>query len=409
MSVPLWWYLFCRIYQAVFYVLSYLLRWRGPQLLKGNGALKALPYLISGANLKSCLLVTDEVIVKLGLTDDFVAAMKSQNISVTIFDGVLPNPTIDLVEKAFSQYKVHHCDHLVAIGGGSVMDCAKMVGARWVRPNKTVREMSGLMKVLWYLPPLFAVPTTAGTGSECTLASIVTDRATQEKFAVMDPFLVPSHAVLDASLTTKLPKFVTATTGMDALTHAVEAYANVFHYRQADGRALRAISLISKFLLRAYEKGDDMEAREGMLEASYLAGLAFTRAAVGNVHSVAHALGAMYNVPHGLANAVILPEVLTMYGPCVFPALAKMADAAGLDGSSQEEKAKNFIAWIRRLNKLMNIPSKLGDDDERYRVQPKDVSFMVKHALREANPFYPVPVIFGEEEMTEVFQRITSS
>ncbi|AYU81009.1 alcohol dehydrogenase, putative [Leishmania donovani] len=396
----------CRSYQFTICATSYLLRWRAPAVTQGSGALATLPHLVRGARLKRGLLVTDAMIMKLGLVDDFIDEMKKQGAELAIYKDVLPNPTIDMVEEASALYKKNKCDCLVAVGGGSVMDCAKLIGVRQARPRTPLPYMRGLLRVLWPLPPLIAVPTTAGTGSECTIAAVVSDPAKKDKLVVMDPFLTPSHCVLDPALTMTLPKFVTATTGMDALTHVVEAYTNVFHYRTVDKAALRAMELLAKYLPCAYKDGSNLEAREKMLQASYLAGLSFTRAGVGNVHAAAHAVGGLYNVPHGYANAVILPHVLDMYGSAAHKSLARLAEAANIVGGNDAEKAANFISWVREMNAQMQIPTTLGASDSRWVPQEEDIPFLVKHAVIEANPFYAVPVIFGEEEMTELFRRI---
>ncbi|KAK7201094.1 alcohol dehydrogenase [Novymonas esmeraldas] len=407
MPVPQYWRAACRSYQFATYASSHLLRWREPAITTGAGSLTKLPSLVRGARLRRGLLVTDAMIMKLGLVDGLLSEMKTQGSELAVYQDVLPNPTIDMVEEAYTRFKSLQCDYLVAVGGGSVMDCAKLVGVRHARPRTPLSYTRGLLRVLWPLPPIIAVPTTAGTGSECTIAAVVCDSAKCDKFAVMDPFLVPSHCVLDPMLTVGLPKFVTATTGMDALTHVVESYTNVYHYRSVDEAALRAMRLIATYLPRAYADGADVEAREQMLQASYLAGRSFTRAGVGYVHAVAHAVGGLYHVPHGFANAVILPHVLDMYGSAVHRSLARLAEAAGLAGASDAEKAVNFIAWVRRMNAQMQIPTTLGAGDARWAVQEKDIPFLVRHAVTEANPFYAVPVIFGEAEITEVLRRVT--
>ncbi|KAL7702637.1 alcohol dehydrogenase [Lotmaria passim] len=406
MPVPFYWRVTCRVYQFINYLLSHILRWRTPVIIKGADSLSTLPAFVRGAKLHRGLLVTDASIIKLGLADGLIGEMKKHGAELAVYQDVLPNPTLSMVEDANALYIKKKCDYIIAVGGGSVMDCAKLVGVRQARPRTPLGAMRGVMRVLWPLPPIIAVPTTAGTGSECTIAAVIVDPAHNDKYAVMDPFLVPSYCVLDPLLTIGLPKFVTATTGMDTLTHAVESYTNIFHYPYVDRAALRTVELVAKYLMRAYEKGDDLEARENMLQAAHLGGIAFTRACVGNVHAAAHAVGGLYNVPHGLANAVILPHVLEMYGSAIHKPLARLADAAAIAGATDAEKAKGFIAWIRELNKRMQIPTTLGAADARYRVRDSDIPFLVRHALSEANPFYPVPVIFGETEMTEVFMRI---
>ncbi|KAG5472428.1 hypothetical protein LSCM1_03827 [Leishmania martiniquensis] len=406
MPVPFYWHVMCRTYQLVFCAASYLLRWRAPIMTQGIGSFWDLPDLIRRAKLQRGLLVTDSTIMKLSLVESLIRELKKQGNQLVIYKDVLPNPTIEMVEEANALYKESKCNYIIAIGGGSVMDCAKLIGVRQARPRTPLSCMHGLFRVVWPLPPLIAVPTTAGTGSECTIAAVVSDHTKNEKFAIMDPFLVPSYCILDPALTVTLPKFLTATTGMDALTHVVEAYTNIFHYRSVDKAALRAMELIAKYLARAYKDGSNMEAREKMLEASYLAGLSFTRAGVGYVHAAAHAVGGLYDVPHGYANAVILPHVLEMYGDAAHKSLARLAEAANIAGANNAEKAANFIAWVREMNTQMQIPTTLGACEPAWAVREKDIPFLVKNAIAEANPLYPVPVIFGEEEMTEVFRRI---
>ncbi|KAG5473195.1 hypothetical protein CUR178_03114 [Leishmania enriettii] len=406
MPVPFYWRIVCRSYQLILCAASYLLRWRQPTVAQGVDSFLKLPDLVRQARLRRGLLVTDATIIKLGLVESLIDEMKKHGKELAVYKDVLPNPTIDMVEEANALYNEKKCDYVVAVGGGSVMDCAKLIGVRQVRPRTPLPYMRGLFRVLWPLPPIIAVPTTAGTGSECTIAAVVCDPAKNDKFAIMDPFLTPSYCVLDPALTVTLPKFVTATTGMDALTHVVEAYTNIFHYRTVDKAALRAMGLIAKYLPCAYKDGSNLEAREKMLEASYLAGLSFTRAGVGNVHAAAHAVGGVYNVPHGYANAVILPHVLEMYGGAVRKSLARLAEAANITGANDAEKAANFIVWVREMNAQMQIPATLGAGESRWALQEKDIPFLVQHAVAEANPFYAVPVIFGEEEMTQVFRRI---
>ncbi|CAJ1030601.1 Iron-containing alcohol dehydrogenase, putative [Leishmania lindenbergi] len=396
----------CRAYQLTLCATTYLLRWRTPTIIQGAGSLAKLPNLVRGARLQKGLLVTDAVVMKLGLVDSFIDEMNKQSTELVIYKDVLPNPTVDMVEEANALYKTNKCDYIVAVGGGSVIDCAKLIGVRQARPRTALLYTRGLFRVLWPLPPLIAVPTTAGTGSECTIGAVVCDPARNDKFAIMDPFLTPSHCVLDPVLTVTMPKFVTATTGMDALTHVVEAYLNIFHFRTVDKTALSAMELIAKYLPCVYKDGTNLEAREKMLQASYFAGLSFTRAGVGNVHAAAHALGGLYNVPHGYANAVILPHLLNMYGSAAHRSLARLAEAANIPGANDADKAANFIMWVREMNVLMEIPTTFSAGDPRWTLHKKDIPFLAKHAVTEANPLYAVPVIFGEEEMTELFHRI---
>ena len=282
------------------------------------------------------------------------------------------------------------------------MDAAKGAAARVVRPNAKVGQLAGLLKVMKKLPPFIAVPTTAGTGSETTIAAVITDSDTHHKYAIMDLHLVPKYAVLDPELTKGLPPKITATTGLDALTHAVEAYTNWTYTTEETIRAAEeAVVGIFRYLERAYRDGDDMDARTQMLIASFKAGFAFTHACVGNVHSIAHTLGGLYNTPHGLANAVILPIVLEDYGEVVYEKLAHLAELTGVkDNGSTEEKAKAFIAEIRAMNRRMGIPTGFNF------IQEKDIPQMITWALAESNPFYPVPIVYNRKRCEKVIRRI---
>lgn len=297
-------------------------------------------------------------------------------------------------------YVKNGCEGVIAFGGGSAMDCAKVAAARVVKPNQSVRAMRGQLKVHKKLPPLFAVPTTAGTGSETTVAAVVTDPETHEKNAVNDTCLRPKYAVLDPELTVGLPPHITSTTGMDALTHAVEAYIGKSNTKETIAEAEEAVKLIFANLEKAYADGKDLEARGNMLKGSYLAGRAFTHAYVGYVHAIAHNLGGLYGTPHGLANAVILPYVLDYYDDCIYPQLAKLADIAGVSapGMSTADKGKAFIAAIRQMNENMNIPSTFD------MIKEEDIPLLVQRALKEGNPLYPVPKIMDAKDCEAVIR-----
>ena len=280
------------------------------------------------------------------------------------------------------------------------MDCAKAAGARVTNPNLTVSQMRGELKIRHKLPPFFAVPTTAGTGSETTLAAVVTNMQTHEKYAINDPKLRPKYAVLDPELTTGLPQKITSTTGMDALTHAVEAYIGLSGTKSTDDYAERATILIFENLEKAYNDGKNLRARENMLIASFYAGMAFTRAYVGYVHAIAHNLGGIYGTPHGLANAVILPHVLEYYGEAAYPKLARLAEIVGLKGYSQADKAMNFIDAIKQMNKNMGIPEHFDF------IKDEDIPTIVERALKEGNPLYPVPKIMDAKDCETVVRAI---
>ncbi|WP_339199707.1 iron-containing alcohol dehydrogenase [Solibacillus sp. FSL R5-0449] len=393
---------YCRTVQSSMRVGMKLMNWRKPELLQGENSLEKLPDLVKSLDLNMLLVITDEGIHKLGLMDTLLEGLQQQNIAFVVFDKTVPNPTFTNIEEALEMYYAHQCDGIIAFGGGSPMDCAKAVAARIARPEKSLADLKGLFKVRKEMPPFFAIPTTAGTGSEGTIAAVVSNSETHEKFAIMDPVLVPHYAVLDPVLTLNLPPHITSTTGMDALTHAVEAYIGKSNTEETRKYAREAVILIFKYLVRAYEDGTDMKARTEMQRASYLAGLAFTRAYVGYVHAIAHTLGGFYQVPHGFANAVILPHVLRFYGESAAKPLAELATIVGIGKitDSDEKKAELFIEAIEELNNKMKIPRKITG------IVNRDVPLMVERALQEANPLYPVPRIVNKDEMFYLYQII---
>ena len=395
--------IWCRCYQRVMYIAEFMLPWRVPEQISGEGSLKKLAAFAKSKGFKSGLLVTDSVLFGLGMAQPIIDGFKAEGLKLTVFDKVVPNPTIQNIEEGLQLYKDNDCDVIIALGGGSSMDCAKGIGARVARPKKSIPQMKGVLKVMKKLPPLVAIPTTSGTGSEATLAAVISNPEKKEKYPINDPVLIPHYAVMDPSLTVGLPTHITSTTGMDALTHAVEAYIGSENTRNTKKYAIEATQLIFKYLKRAYDKGDDIEARNNMQRASLLAGMAFTRAYVGYVHAIAHSLGGFYGVPHGLANAVILPHVIEAYGEKAHKKLARLAEAVGITGNSDSEKATAFIAAIREMNEYMAIPTKI---EGKWTIKEEDVPIMIEHALAEANPLYPVPVIWGYDEMYAMYHKI---
>ena len=393
------WY---RTYQKVLKFAMNFMDWSEPKLFEGEKAVLELPEFIKGMGISRILVVTDKGLMKLNMLDPLFAKLKETGIEYFIYDEVQPNPTIPNIENCKDVYINNNCQAIIAFGGGSPMDCAKGAAARVVKPRQSIPNMRGYLKVGKKLPPFFAVPTTAGTGSEVTLAAVVTNPETHEKNAICDPCLRPRYAVLDPALTTGLPPHITSTTGMDALTHTVEAYIGKSNVKSTIKYSEDAVKLIHANLEKAYNNGKDMEARENMLKASYFAGNAFTRAFVGYVHAIAHNLGGLYNTPHGLANAVILPYVLEWYGECIYSRLAKLADLINLTSAdkSDEEKAKAYIAEIRRMNKAMNIPEKFDF------IKEEDIPTLVKRALKEGNPGYPVPRIMSAKDCEQVIRQI---
>ncbi len=392
---------FYRVYQQAFRVGMCVFDWSEPTLLEGPGAIKKLPEFIKGKGLNKVLVVTDKGLMGIHLLDSLFEELEKAGVEYVVYDGTQPNPSIENIEDARQLYVDNNCEGVIAFGGGSPMDCAKAAAARVTNPKIPVRKMRGVLKLHHKLPPFFAVPTTAGTGSETTLAAVVTDTATHEKNAINDPRLRPKFAVLDPELTVGLPPHITSTTGMDALTHAVEAYIGKSNVKSTEAYAEKATKMIFENIETAYADGKNIEARNNMLKASFYAGQAFTRAYVGYVHAIAHNLGGHYGVPHGLANAVILPYVLEYYGESAHKRLAKLAVIAGVktDGTDKE-KAEAFIEAIKTLNKNMNIPDSFD------MVQEKDIPVIVERALKEGNPLYPVPKIMDKADCEAVIRRM---
>ena len=394
--------LYCRIYQMVLRLVSKVMPWRIPVLIEGQGSITKLADIVKKEEIERILIVTDKSIVSLGIMNSLISSLKLKNINFFIYDDTVVNPTIENIEEAIKIYYSNSCQGIIAFGGGSAMDCAKAVGARIARPQKNIGQMRGQMKVRKKIPLLFAVPTTSGTGSEATIAAVITDSQTHEKYAINDMALIPHYAILDPLLTIGLPPHLTASTGMDALTHAIEAYIGNSNTRETKEYSKEAIKLIFENILEAYKNGDNIVARENMQRASYLAGLAFTRAYVGYVHAIAHSLGGFYGVPHGLANAIILPYVLDYYGSSVHVKLAELAEFLNMSkqGDSIEEKANRVINLIKELNIAMNISNKIDV------IKNDDINKLAEKSVREANPLYPVPKILSKADLSIIIKQI---
>ena len=396
---------FCRVFQFVFNYGARVLPWRKAALVEGPGSIGRIPELLAGQGVKRPLVVTDNGLVKAGIAGRVLDVLANAGIPYVVFSDVEPNPSVNTVNAIQRLYLAESCDGIIALGGGSSMDAAKGAAARVVRPRKSVRRLGGLLRVLRKLPPFIAIPTTAGTGSETTIAALVTDTETRHKYAIMDLSLIPRYAILDSELTRGLPPAISATTGMDALTHAVEAYLCwTYSTRESTRFAVDAVKIIFANLETVYADGNNLEARQAMLLASYKAGFAFTRAGVGNIHAIAHTLGGLYNTPHGLANAVILPRVLEDYGKKVHKKLARLAEAAELvseaESKTDAEKARVFIDAIYAMNERMGIPK--GFDC----IKSEDVPQMVKWAGKESNPLYPVPVIYNAARFGRIIESL---
>ena len=393
--------IYCRAFQKAFHIAIPFLPYRKPKIA---GSVKELPEIIMRHKCTHVLIITDGGIMKLGLTRRLEKALKEAGIPYTIYDKTVANPTTVNVREALELYHKEDCDAIIGFGGGSSMDCAKSVGACAVKPNQSLAQMKGILKVHKKLPLLMAVPTTAGTGSETTLAAVITDADTRYKYAINDFPLIPRYAVLDPKVTLSLPPFITATTGMDALTHAVEAYIGNSTTIDTRRDALKAVKLIFENIDIAYEHGDNIQARRNMLHASFYAGCAFTKSYVGYVHAVAHSLGGQYNVPHGLANAILLPLVLREYGSCIDKKLHRLAIAAGLadKNTPDHEAAELFIRAIEEMKERFPIVNIVKE------IQKTDIPKLAHYADKEANPLYPVPKLMDASELEKFYYMLMS-
>lgn len=374
---------------------------REPQVISGKGCAAKLPEILRKLNVTRVLIVSGPTVGRT-VVPAIKANLEANGIYTAHFSEVEANPSVETVEKIRALYLDTHCNGFIGIGGGSPMDAAKAAAARIAKPHTPIDKMAGLLHVLAKVPPIVCIPTTAGTGSEATMGAVISNHAEQHKYAIMDFSITPLYAVLDPELTVGMPPFVTATTGIDALTHAVEAYVTWnYNTNESNRNAEDAVVKIFRYLERAYADGNDIEAREQMLVASYQAGLAFNRAAVGYVHAIAHAIGGIYGTAHGLANSVILPIVLEDYGEAVYPQLAHLAEITGVkDSGSEADKAKAFIAAIRAMNKRMALPT--GFDF----IEEKDFDAIIDRAMGEALVIYSVPVIYTRERCRHVLNRI---
>ena len=386
--------LYCRIYQGVMKIGMYLLPWSMPEVIEGEGSIKKLPKLIKEKGFKKVLIVTDKTLVSLQLLDSLFESLKDVGIAYVVFDGVDPNPTDLNVEEGVKIYKDSSCDAMIAFGGGSPMDCAKGIGARIARPKKSIAKLQGLFKVLKRIPTIFTVPTTAGTGSETTIAAVITEAKTHHKASINDLSLMPKYAVLDPELTLGLPPKTTATTGMDALAHAVEAYTNnTYNSKLEKDLSKKATKLIYDNLLKVYENPKDIEGRQNLQRAAFYAGRAFTRGSVGYVHAIGHTLGGLYGTPHGLAMSILLPHVMRAFGEKAYDRLSELCDVCGITPKENTKKAKAeaFIEWIEDLKVKMGIPLYPEYKEE-------DIDQIVEWAYKEGNPLYPTPVTWTRED-----------
>ncbi len=391
---------YCRIYQTIFKWLLPILPYREPTILDNILNIKNV---LEEKQINNVLIVADEYLIRQGQLLTLEKDFEEHNIKFAIYDKTVPNPTIENIEEAYDIFQKNECKAIIAFGGGSIIDCAKIVGARVAKPKMPVTKMKGILKIRKELPLLIAVPTTAGTGSETTLTAVITDSEKMVKYTINDFNLIPKYAVLDENLTVSLPPNLTATTGMDALTHAIEAYIGNSTTKDTRHYSLEACRLIFENITKVYTDGNNLRARKYMLKASYLAGLAFTKSYVGYVHAIAHTLGGKYHTPHGLANAVILPYILSEYGSKIYEKLRKIAVYCNISRpyDSDEIASNKLINKIFELNEFLNIPRRFDF------INKQDIVNLAKLASAEANPLYPVPKLMSAKELEKIYYKIS--
>lgn len=391
--------IYCRTFQFCFRIAFPILPYREPELF---GSVAEVAAMLSRQELSPVLLITDKMLRGSGCTAVLEQALAQCGVECSVYDGTNINPTVQNVEEARKVYIKQNCKAIIAFGGGSSMDCAKALGARIAYPKKTVGQLKGLLRVWRRLPPIVAIPTTAGTGSESTVTAVITDSEKKHKYTMNNFTMIPHFAVLDPEVTFTLPPHITATTGMDALTHAVEAYIGGTTSEETRRLSLEAAKLVFENIETAYRDGTNRTARENMLLAAHKAGIAFSKSYVGYVHAVAHSLGGQYNIPHGLANAVLMPIVLEDYGASAHKKLHQLGVAAGVadESDTHADGAEKFIAAIRALNARLNIPETLSG------IQKEDIPQMARHAAREANPLYPVPKLMDAKELEHFYVKV---
>ena len=384
------------MFQSVLKAALPFLPYRKPEIIH---SVRGIPQILEKKKCDHVLIITDTGIIRHGLITRLEDTLDRHFIPYIIYDGTVANPTTTNVDEALALYHEYDCNAIIGFGGGSSIDCAKAVGARVAKPHQSLAKMKGILKVHKKLPLLIAIPTTAGTGSETTLAAVITDAETRHKYPINDFPLIPQVAVLDPKVTASLPPALTATTGMDALTHAVEAYIGNSTTAGTRADALFAVKMIFENIDRAYRDGSDLEARKNMLLAAFSAGCAFSKSYVGYVHAVAHSLGGEYNVPHGLANAVLLPFVLESYGHTIDAKLHQLAITAGVadEAATDSQAATQFIQAIKDMKKRFSI----GDTIPQ--IREEDIPKLASYAEKEANPLYPVPVLMDARQLESFY------
>ena len=388
-------------------VVTWLLRLlprNAPVVYKGLNSALVLCEQVAVLGFSKVLIVTDNFLGSSGILDGIKATLEKSGVEFAVYDGVLPDPAFDQVQEGEAIYRSEGCQAVIAVGGGSVLDAAKMMAMLHTNPGP-LDSFDGIQKCKKPGVPMFAIPTTAGTGSEITLAAIITDPVSHRKIPVVDSKMIPGYVALDAEIMKGMPPGITAATGMDALTHAVESYLSKASTESTELQAKAAVRLIFKYLVAAYQDGGNMDARDGMAVASFYAGAAFGKTSVGYVHGIAHQLGRVCGTPHGNANAMVLPEVLAAYGECVHRRLADLARTVNIGDSAATDSqlAGDFIQAIADMRKEMELPLQPKD------LKAQDIPGIVEEALAEAGALYPVPRYMSADEVRYIVNGLLAA
>ena len=367
----------------------------------GAGSADQLCGHICQAGKTRVLVVTDKGLRDLGIVEKAISGLRSRGIDIVLYDGVLPDPTFEQVLEGADIMRAHGSDAVLGVGGGSCMDAAKIIAAA-ATSNQDPRDWVGFNKIKHDVPQIFCIPTTSGTGAETTMGGVIKNSERREKIVISDACLMPAATALDPNLSIGLPPAITAATGMDALTHAIEAYISLWDRGTSKSSSAAAIDLIYRYLPLAYSDGDNKEARESMSLAAYYAGMAINQVNVGNVHAIAHQLGGRYGIPHGIANAMVLPHVLKFCSDETEEALAELGRLVGLgsSGSTAAELARDFIVSVSDLRNKIGIPS------QSKLIKIEDHSVLAESAVKEGAG-YPVRKLLDKKTAMRILEQLT--
>ena len=368
----------------------------------GAGAIKEIPGEIKRRGYKKALVCSDPDLVGFGVTAKVTDELDNEGIAWSLYDRIKPNPTIQNIKDGVAAFKASGADMIVAIGGGSSMDTAKGIGVIVENPEfEDVVSLEGVADTKKHAAFTIAVPTTAGTAAEVTINYVVTDPDKVRKFVCVDVNDIPDVAIVDPDMMASMPKGLTAATGMDALTHALEAYVSTYATPETDRYAEMAAKMIYEALPVVREEPKNVEMREQLLVASFLAGMAFTRTYVGYVHAFAHSIGGRYGVAHGLANAVLLPHIMEYYLPVSTPRLARMAQICGISGDSDEStRARAFVESIAAMNQTGGVPERLAEFPR------AEIDAVIKEAFQECHGTYPVPRYYTRPAARALLEQV---